>query len=61
MYSVITTLSDIRRRLSAQSDSVTVHDSMAVASLDNVLQRQRNYGAETQHVCDMEVNHKDCV
>jgi len=27
----------------------------------NVLQRQRNFGAETQHACDMEVNNKDCV
>jgi len=34
---------------------------MALASVGKVLQRQRNFGAETQHVCDMEVNHKDCV
>ena len=34
---------------------------MALASVGNVLQRQRNCGAETQHVCDMEVNHKDYV
>ena len=34
---------------------------MALASVGNVLQTQRNYGTETQHLCDMEVNHKGCV
>ena len=34
---------------------------MALASVGSVLQRQRNFWAETQHVCDTEVNHKDCV